>query len=179
MKLTCPLMSFLFNNKRALRKPIEHPTNSKKRKRHIQDEETDVLNRAVKVMETACASPSNSIQVPNEDDLFCQYIATELKAITNQFLKKSIKHKIQNVVFESQFPAASCSNWLSSNMPAYSFAAQSQHGMDFHQRHSSPYMERLGSANIFKETILQGCEPPDNDSSTGLDSENCVSYRKL
>ena len=85
------------------RKSTKQPTGKKRSRRQIQEEEEDsLLKRAVTALDKATASP-HKVDV-SADDIFGQYVASELKGIKDGYVKKLIKHKIQTVIFESQVP---------------------------------------------------------------------------
>lgn len=69
-----------------------------------------MFKRAVSVMETAVASQSRPSSAQDADDIFGQYIVAELKTIKDQYLKKMVKLKIQNLIFETEFSSIASVN---------------------------------------------------------------------
>ena len=83
------LEEFPAATKKSTKKPTEHQWKSKKRKYNVESEENDALKNVAEVMDTASRPTSN---VQDADDLFGQYISSQLKSIKNQFLKKAAKY---------------------------------------------------------------------------------------
>ncbi|XP_014674058.1 PREDICTED: uncharacterized protein LOC106814275 [Priapulus caudatus] len=90
----------------APKKSTKQPTGRKcSRKQKQVDDEDIVLNKAMTALDKASRSPAMNDSTP--DDIFGQYVASELKGVKDEYLKKMIKHRIHTVLFETQMPPSS------------------------------------------------------------------------
>lgn len=90
-----------------------------------EDEDSIILKRAVTVMENAVAAQTRpKISAPHSttdaDDLFGHYISNELKTIRDEYTKKILKHKIQNILFETQMSSLSALSNPTNNVNTHS-----------------------------------------------------------
>ncbi len=81
----------------VVKKSTNQPTGRKRTQSQIQiDQEIIVLKKAMNTLEQVSSSPARSEQTA--DDIFGQYVASELKGIKDEYLKKLIKHRIHCLV---------------------------------------------------------------------------------
>lgn len=84
---------------RSTKKPLNRGRKSSKRQK-----EDLLLQKAVKTLEKVTSEEKE--KMPSDaDDIFGQYVASELKSIKDEYTKKFIKHRFQTVLFESQVPS--------------------------------------------------------------------------
>ena len=88
---------------RSTKRPIEKGEKSKPKRAKIQKGKPEelLIKKAIQCMER---STDNAVQVKDADDVFGQYIATELKGIQDNNQKQLIKYKIQTVLFTALAP---------------------------------------------------------------------------
>ena len=66
--------------------------------------EDELLEEATKALKSLKSSNTVEQKVSDDpDDVFGKYIANELRLIKDFRVKQFVKHKIQNIIFESQF----------------------------------------------------------------------------
>ena len=73
----------------------------KKTKKRQREEKVDLLiERAISCLENGTAVSKRNEKPKDSDDVFGQFVASELQQITDLKLKQLIKWKIQNALFE-------------------------------------------------------------------------------
>ena len=88
------------------KKSSKQPTGKKRsRKQKETNDEDLVLKKAIIALETASSNPAKTDPTPG--DIFGQFVASELKGIKHEYIRKVIKHKIQTVLFETQMQSIS------------------------------------------------------------------------
>ena len=83
-------------------KSTKKPTGNRNRKSK-RGEEDNVLKNALAIMEQTSANlqKKRPVEAEDSDFIFAKYIATEIKDIENEKIKKLVKNKIQNIIFEA------------------------------------------------------------------------------
>lgn len=88
---------------KSTKKPLTPRKNNptKKQKRDVQEDL--LLEKAICVMEAAATNNTQLVSNDtrkNADDLFGEYIASELKTVSNEALKRDIKYHIQSIIHQ-------------------------------------------------------------------------------
>ena len=84
---------------RSTKRPTTSNRSKKTSKRQKEDEDY-LLQRAINCMEQS-GKASNSTLTRDPDDIFGEYVANELKSITDCSIKWRVKFNIQSVLFHS------------------------------------------------------------------------------
>ena len=91
---------------KSTKRPISNkqmPSTSKRQRKEAQD---ILLEKAIGVMEMA-SNKSSSAQ-KEIDDIFGEYVASEIKAIRDPQVKRRVKFHIQSILFSAQGTTGSC-----------------------------------------------------------------------
>ena len=88
---------------RSIKRPIikDGPSNAKHSKCRKESPDDVLLMKALQCMER---STDNIVQIKDPDEVFGQYIATELRGIQDKNRKQLIKYRIQSVLFTALAP---------------------------------------------------------------------------
>ena len=89
----------------STKRPIEGKA-TKLTKRQKEKKEDILLKKAIECMEKSM-SEGTKLQKKDPDEVFGEYVATELKNVTDMKQKRIIKYKIQSVLFTALTPTPS------------------------------------------------------------------------
>ena len=86
---------------KSTKRPIKNRDQRTNKRKKQADQEDLLLEKALLCMERAGESTQRK---DDDDDIFAQYIATEIRAIKDPQVKRMGKWKIQSIVFSAQAP---------------------------------------------------------------------------
>ena len=84
--------------KTSTERPLPNLKTKSTKKQKVEAEEIALLKQTVSALEKVGSRATKNDSTA--DDLFGQYIASELKGVNDEYIKRLMKHKIQNVIFD-------------------------------------------------------------------------------
>ena len=102
-----------FNDVRKSSTKRPRKTNAPKlsMKQGVESEENEILKQTVRELQKVGSRVKNDTTA---DDIIGHYVASELKCVKDEYIKKLLKHKIQNILCECQVPMHHNSGYFSS-----------------------------------------------------------------
>ena len=129
------------------------PKKTKKRQR--EEKEDLLIERAISCLENGAAVSKRNEKPKDNDDVFGQFVASELQQITDSKLKQLIKWKIQNALFEGTINATGSSSWIPPRPTPTSYPYSSTPETSMYSAYSPPsfHMGQSGS-NTETESVI-------------------------